>query len=188
MTDSPEKSSQAAIDQALGKVLRKRYGQLTRRSFLSGATRKLLSLAGVGIAAQVLPFFAKEANAQQSFVGPTCGLHGPICSSVTLCNNAGAVPRLTWNACCQIPTSVPPCPMVYICCTYTDWCVLGPLTVPPLWPNGCAGPPPSGVSWCGGIGTYICTTFSCGASYNTWQDCSVNCQPYCICPYGCSGL
>jgi hypothetical protein len=174
MSKLPTDWTQAVIDVAMGKALRKTYGNVTRRSFLSGTTRKLLSLAGVGIAAQVFPFFAKDAKAQFG-TGATCGLHGPICVSGTPCS--GGVPRLSWKACCQIPISAPPCPTVYICCNYVDYCLLAPASPPANWPIGCAGPPPSGVSWCGGVGTYVCTSFSCGASYQSWGDCANYCMP-----------
>lgn len=170
MANPPSKSPTTAFDAAFSKALRKNYSQVTRRSFLSGLTRNIFSVAGIGVASQVLPFFAPEAKAQDWTQGAYCGLHGKICVANTQCY--GGVVGYAWSACCKIPISTPPCPTVYVCCNYTDHCG-DPL---PNF-NGCIGPEPSGQSWCGAFGFYRCTTFTCGASYNSMYACQQNCIP-----------
>jgi hypothetical protein len=166
MPKTPFDREPGAVDIALGKLLQRNYGQITRRSFLSGLTRRAISVAGIGLASQVLPFMVPEAEAQVPG-GPTaCGLHGYICSGSCF----GGSSKLSWSACCQIPVSAPPCPQVWACCNYTDYCGTRPVG----WPFGCQGPI-GGTSWCGGGGDYICTTMSSGATYSSQPDCQNHC-------------
>lgn len=151
-----------SIDVAIGKTLQKTYGQLTRRSFLSGATRKLISLTGIGVAAQMFPYFANEAHATE-----TCGLHGWICNEFTPCY--GGSIGANWIQCCQMNAPRP----VFSCCTYTDYCG----TRPPNWGDDCYGNEPSGPAWCGGAGgSYICTLFNCSGQWSTLSACQSGCS------------
>lgn len=158
----------SSIDLALAKALRGRYGQLTRRSFLSGVTRRMMALSGVTLAAQVFPYFVPEAHA--TGVGVMCGNHGYYCGTGNCTIGGDAAPKNWWKACCSIQVTAPPCPTVYMCITYTDYCG----TQPTGWPDHCGGVR-SGTDWCSGMGDYICTTTTPGPSYSTPDDCTNNC-------------
>jgi hypothetical protein len=152
------------VDAALERALSRRSANLSRRSFLSGMMRKLITLAGVPIAAQVFPYFARTAQANT-----LCGLHGYWCGFGT-CTQAGTQPANAWVQCCDVSS----CPVSYRCCTYRDYCGQRPAG----WGNGtCLGQPPSGSEWCGGTdGDYVCTTVNCSAtSYSTLASCTLNC-------------
>lgn len=169
MLKLPVTPEQARVDVVLGNWLQRQYGQITRRSFLTGLTRKAISLGGISLAAHVFPFLVPEARAQAG-TGALCGLHGYHCGSGT-CH--GGTAAFAWTACCQIPVSAPPCPTIFACCSYLDFCG----TRPQGWPDGCAGPR-AGSSWCAATGDYICTTSSCGATYQS----SGECESYCLGP------
>jgi len=170
--DKDQRPEATSVEGAIRQRLRKKYGQLTRRSFLSAVTRKVFSLAGVGVAAQLLPYAAQEARAQSS-MGALCGLHGFFCNASSPCS--GGTPGAAWVQCCQIDVQAPPCPTVFTCCTYRDYCG----TRPQGWPNGCAGTYVGGTNWCGTApGDYLCTTINCALSYQNFQACQNNCYFY----------
>jgi hypothetical protein len=173
-TENPDAQG---VDALLGRVLRDSYAPLSRRSFLSALTRKIFALAGVSLVSEVMPFLATEARAADA---PTwCGLHGWICESGTTCY--GGTPRATWVQCCEIPTGTPPCPMVYTCCRYTDYCAP---TRPSNWGTDChIGKQPCGLPWCGESGgMYLCTTVQCSGNYSTFPQCANGCSQSCYCP------
>ena len=159
---------QSSIDSVVSNALHSRYAHLSRRAFMSVVTRKLIGLAGIGLAAEVLPFAIPDAEAQ--IYNPNCGLHGPKCGTGN-CTNAGAQAVNRWVACCPKPVG---CTQKYACCTYTDWCST---SARPYTPTGCVGPAQSGTLWCSlYITKYWCTTVSCDGSFST-SSCGNTCGP-----------
>lgn len=153
------------LDAVLERVLARRYANLSRRSFLSVMTRKIITLAGVPVAAQVFPYFAPTARAST-----VCGLHGYLCDQGA-CISAGTTPANFWVQCCDVSV----CPVTYRCCIYRDYCG----TRPPNWGNStCLGSPPSGSEWCGAApGEYVCTTVNCPPTptYSDLASCALGC-------------
>jgi hypothetical protein len=164
-TQLERRGGDSGVDSAISRALAKPYRQMTRRSFLSGVTRKLFAAAGVGLAAEVFPFFVQDAQAS----GPEyCGLHGVPCAEVGACN--GGELGTSWVQCCPMPVSAPPCPTIYRCCTYVDRC--STTTQPP---QSCHG---SGTSWCRSpTDFYWCTEVLCTGEHNTLELCRSNCFP-----------
>jgi hypothetical protein len=157
---------QSALETTFARILSGRYGTLSRRSFLSAATRRIIALAGVPIVAQVFPYFAGTAKANT-----LCGLHGYWCGYGTCNTSAGAAIADAWVQCCDVA----PCPVTYRCCTYRDYCG----TRPANWGNAtCLGPGlGSGSTWCGATpGDYVCTTVNCSPTvFSTLSACATNC-------------
>jgi hypothetical protein len=166
ITESHESDS-SRLDDALSKQLARTYGNLTRRSFFSMATRKVLKLAGIAVASEVLPYLATDARADVE-----CGLHGYVCNPQTTCN--GGTQGISWVQCCFNHACLPGSPGFdhWQCCAYTDYCG----TRPANWGNGCSGPTPSGTAWCGEApGQYICTTLQCMYSLSSQAACEQQC-------------
>jgi hypothetical protein len=165
--------SSSPLDDAISKSLGDMYGNLSRRSFLSAVTRKLIGLTNVVVAAQVMPFLAPLAKAAPQYaVDERCGLHGYVCGPG---NCQGGVVGHKWVQCCVADRDS--CPSLYSCCQYTDYC--GP---EPLEYSGCDGVPPSGTSWCGPPPnrSYRCTRIVCSYQpsqmYVKEQDCKAACM------------
>jgi hypothetical protein len=158
---SEENADRTGTDSALSKALAKRYGKLTRRSFLSVVTRKLVTFAGVPLAAQVFPYFVSTAHAANE----NCGLHGYICTA----GCTGGANQLMWVQCCITQE----CPTKYQCCKYIDKCGVRPAG----WPGGCIGDA-DGDAWCTS-GEYICTVTQC--DFTKYANLS-SCQSGCIGP------
>ncbi len=155
---SRNEGDRSVADNTLSRALARRYGTLSRRSFLSVVSRKLVTLAGVPIAAQVFPYFASSAYAANE----DCGLHGRICTPTC----TGGTNQLQWVQCCITQE----CPTKYKCCHYIDKCG----TRWPTYPSGCSGDA-SGTAWCSS-GEYICTILSCDVS--TYGNLTT-CQGFC---------
>lgn len=160
---SRDVKEESPVDRVVAKALGNTYGQLSRRAFLSKVTRKILSISGFVIGAEIIPFLASEAHAD---VWNRCGLHGWICGTGTC---SGGTIGAKWIQCCPPPL----CPNLFQCCTYTDYCG----TRPPGWGTGCDGATPSGTLWCGQApGLYICTEVSCSVTkHEGMTDCLDNC-------------
>lgn len=169
MTRVPSAPASNAVDKVVSHALDNSFTNISRRSFLSLLTRKLIGLTGVAVAAEVFPYFVPRAEA---LVPTDCGLHGWICTSGTPCN--GGVVGNKWVQCCQVPV---PCDWKYKCVSYVDYCG----TRPGNWPNGCVGNfIDDAISWCGGAGgpnaEYICTKKIVHAPiYGTFAQCQSNC-------------
>ncbi len=162
--ETHEDEGTTRVEAALERALARRYANLSRRSFLSVMMRRIITLAGVPIAAQVFPYFARTANANT-----LCGMHGYWCDHGA-CTSAGTTPANSWVQCCDVA----PCPVTYRCCTYKDYCG----TRPPGWGNAtCLGRPPSGSEWCGAApGEYVCTTVNCSPTvYSDLTSCKLGC-------------
>jgi len=159
----PRPSGGTSADQALSNVLARSYGNLTRRSFLSILTRRLIALAGVPLAAQVFPYFAGEARADIY-----CGLHGYLCGTG---NCSGGSAGASWVQCCEAAACPPG---TYMCCSYTDYCG----TRPQNWGAGCGGNYQQGSqAWCGqASGVYICTSVTCSGGHPSLFSCQQNCE------------
>jgi hypothetical protein len=165
MSKERQTRTDSSLDTAVSQKLAKKYGDLSRRSFFSLATRQLIGVAGVTVASEFLPFMTNTAYAQT-----TCALHGYVCDTTTSCR--GGTAGSHWMQCCEIGCNI------WQCCTYTDYCGtrLG------TWPAGCTGTIPSGTSWCGSApGAYICTTVGCtGTTYSTYASCDQACSHTCM--------
>lgn len=159
MRANPESDVGAAVDRAVSRALDRRYANLSRRSFLSLLTRRLVGLTGIVVAAEVFPYLASTAHAAFS----ECGLHGWICGTG---NCSGGTAGQTWVQCCELPQ----CPPKWKCCTYRDYCG----TPPPNHPTNCQGVEPSGTLWCNN-GEYICTTIACAGNYSSPSSCTSGC-------------
>lgn len=167
--------SNSSLDRAISNNLGETYGNLSRRSFLSVLTRKLIGLTNVVVASEVLPFLAAPVGAAPQYeVEENCGLHGYICHTG---NCSGGVIGRKWVQCCEA-VHTDSCPSKWACCTYTDFC--GPTE---LQYSGCTGVPPAGTSWCGPPPNtfYRCTSITCYGSpvaslYNTEQACKTACM------------
>lgn len=169
---NPNRSS--SVDHAIANTLDEAYGNLTRRSFLSMVTRKLIGLTGVVVASEVLPFLAAPLKAAGQYeVEQDCGLHGYHCASG---NCDGGTPGRKWVQCCPA-NHTDSCPTKWSCCTYLDYC--GPVE---LEYSGCQGVEPGGTSWCGPAPNtfYRCTWAECptdvGSLYNSEQQCKTACM------------
>jgi hypothetical protein len=169
----PEKS--VSVDEAISKTLSGRYGNLTRRGFLSGVSRSLLKLTGVTLAAQVLPFFPGKAQAQA--YGDDCGLHGYTCGTGNCQQSSATVESWHWVQCCGYP--VDPCTTAWQCRRYIDHCSNTFHS-----PSGCTGNMDGGTpSWCNWYSAshphYVCTTsIATGPYYDNIESCKSGCQPY----------
>jgi hypothetical protein len=147
--DEDESADRSPVDAAIANTLTRKFGMLSRRAFLSVATRKVLSLAGVAVASEVLPFLASDAYAAE----PTwCGLHGWICGTGNCSGGSrGVGASARWVQCCQTGCGI------YQCISYWDRC--STTTPPPA--SGCQGvSPPAGYPpWCGSDMSlkYVCT-------------------------------
>ncbi|MBI1916758.1 MAG: hypothetical protein HYS12_18790 [Planctomycetes bacterium] len=154
------------LDQTVARFLASRFRHESRRSFLSRATRALFALAGVGLAARVLPFAPGPATASGGASGAAdetwawCGLHGYLCeggcdpkknpNSKRAADKPGI--GAWWLACCKNPKGK------WQCIHYADYCGRRG----PDWEKNCKGFKPSGQLWCGigpdrVPGRYICT-------------------------------
>lgn len=167
--------SNSSLDRTLAITLGEAYGNLSRRSFLSVLTRKLIGLTGVAVAAEVLPFMAAPVRAAPQYeIEDMCGLHGYRCDTG---NCSGGVAGRRWVQCCEaIHTSS--CPTKWACCSYLDYC--GPSE---LQHSGCEGATPSGTSWCGPAPNifYRCTLIECSSAtpeslWNTQGACKTACM------------
>jgi hypothetical protein len=149
----------SSLDETVSNALAHTYGNLSRRSFLSFMTRKLIGLAGVVVASEVLPYLASDA-----FADAGCGLHGFPCSGG--CGGGGV--GTSWVQCCPVGTGSM---CSYTCCRHTDYCG----TQPEGWPEGCTGHA-EGIAWCGGSGAYICTVSACSGTFGSVGMCSGACN------------
>jgi hypothetical protein len=165
--------STSFLDNAISRTLGETYGNLSRRSFLSGLTRRLIGLTSVAVAAEVLPFLAAPVRAANPYeVETLCGLHGYKCATG---NCTGGVMGRRWVQCCEAVRDS--CPTKWSCCRYTDYC--GPTE---LQHSGCTGVTPGGTSWCGPAPNtfYRCTDVQCAITsaslYATEQACKTGCM------------
>lgn len=150
------------LDEAIGTMLAGAYGNLSRRSFLSVITRKVMTLAGVALAARALPYLIPEAHANI-----TCGLHGRICGT-NHPNCHGGTKQLCWKQCCETAADTTQCSF-WQCCVYSDYCGTRP--------KGCE-PFGSGTPWCSD-GDYLCTTLDCSLVFESINTCATNCAGSC---------
>ena len=170
MSSETNSTSTAPLDAIVSRNLASRYGNLSRRSFLSGLTRKLIGLAGVSLAAEIFPYLASPAFADApGGAGPNCGLHGNPCQGGCMGGSAAA----SWQQCCKVNCC-------YQCCTYTDFCNPPNTLPPPGWPHNCTGTA-SGTLWCRPptLTLYICTMTACSGAYTTLSSCTSGCAPSC---------
>jgi hypothetical protein len=166
------------LDVRVRKMISSRFSAISRRSFLTRASRTLFTVAGVTIAGRALLYKVAPLNAQESSDWQNCGLHGYLCNDQCTGGSLGDNPiGKSWVQCCQHPTS---CEFWY-CCYYSDRCG----TLPPNYPVGCSGAIPAGTTWCATasgvpLGDYICTVVSCDATaYDSAGDCQCTAQPQC---------
>lgn len=169
MKTESEYTDEAPVDKALSATLKQRYGRLSRRSFFSLATRALIKVAGISVAAEVLPFLTSIAHADSN-----CGLHGWICGTGTCSGGTTGGSAGRWAQCCDIGCGV------WSCISYYDHCG----TRPANWGQGCAGVTPSGPPWCGTAGgQYICTEVSSSGNYSSLSACQTGCTGAPSCAY-----
>jgi hypothetical protein len=167
--------SRSSLDKAIAHTLGAAYGNLSRRSFLSVLTRRLIGLTSVVVAAEVLPFLATPVKAAPQYVvDDRCGLHGYICGTG---NCRSGVVGHKWVQCCEAAHYTGACPSKWSCCQYTDYCGTEPLAH-----AGCTGFPPSGTSWCGSAPNtfYRCTKITCIENYNSMHDTHDACKTACM--------
>jgi hypothetical protein len=157
MSKQGETPNQSAIDARLSRRLAKTYGTLSRRSFLSLLTRRVIGAAGVVLAAEVMPFWPNDAMAQSV----NCGLHGTVCNAT--CSKTGDM--LAWTQCCELGCGA------WYCCSYFDVC--GTL------PAGCNSG--SGTAWCLNGQIYRCTIVECDTNhaYSSAPECAGHCLNNC---------
>ncbi len=155
MSEDSQQPAGSAVDRVVGQALARRYRNLSRRSFLSIVTRGAIRVAGVALAARILPYTVSTAVADSD-----CGLHGRHC--VPPC--VGGSEQLAWKMCCGVGADAGECPY-YQCCSYIDQCG--------AYPPGC-GLLGSGTAWCYS-GNYICTVTSCMGFYQDVSQCTAYC-------------
>lgn len=152
MRTGMEEREMSPLDDTLSRGLSSKFGNLSRRAFLSKLTRQIIGMTGVFVAAEFLPSIA--------LADPGCGRHGWACGAING-NCQTTVPRATahssWVQCCEIAG----CPTQWVRCTYTDYCRT--IQGAPFAPFNCTGPN-TGISWCNGDANtveFICTEMSC---------------------------
>jgi hypothetical protein len=171
MSSTDGQPGEQIVDRIISRYLARRYPALSRRSFLSMLTRQAIRVAGITVAAEVLPFLPSDAQAQS--VG--CGLHGYQCDWQTTCNSGdyGAV----WVRCCEIPS----CVTYWFCVAYRDRCG----TQPPDWGTNCHGNYVKGSdAWCGAVeGDYICTDVTVQGMHTSQTSCNNSCKAGPVCAW-----
>ena len=149
MNQNAEQDESTVLDGALRDRLAQSYGNLSRRSFLAGLTRRVIALAGVMVAAEMLPM---PARGQEE-----CGRHGWKCGTGNCSASLnGAVQRDKWVQCCNSETDCGK----YLRCSFVDIC-RNSVQYGFFEDSGCEGPN-GGMPWCGGMPyQFICTQSSC---------------------------
>src|SRR5262249_15751771 len=101
MSEDTQEQAGSAVDRVVGQGLSRTYRNLSRRSFLALATRGAIRVAGVALAARILPYTVSTAVADSD-----CGLHGRHCVPPCM----GGSPQLAWKACCGTGAGEGECP------------------------------------------------------------------------------